>query len=349
MTNFIIQKSVSLTPNSYISKQDTTRLKGLAILIMLIHHLFLNTEKCIDMKGIIQINQLPLAYYLGIAGSVCVDIYLILSGYGLWIGYQNQHKTNNIKRILKLFLLVSFVGLIFYPWHTLLNPSLGWTFGIKEILACCLGFRPYNIEWWFIFPWVLVCITSNYIFSAMNKYNWKIVFIIAALSYPLAILLLHFTLKLAIDDTWFGHLLLELFFALKFVFPFVSGSLLAKTGFLKYCLQATLLPKILLWILLIITAITIMSFDTHKLIHVPFAILFCLCFVSIKSKILYILGVKSTEMWLCHTFFCYYYFSSFYYSLTYPIVILSALIITSFISALIIQKSFNQIYQRIGI
>lgn len=60
-----------------ITKDETLMLKGIAIVMMLSHHLFPHLPN---------IGTLPL--YLLIFGKVCVAIFVLLSGYGLGMSYQ---------------------------------------------------------------------------------------------------------------------------------------------------------------------------------------------------------------------------------------------------------------------
>ena len=62
-----------------LTKQHTTTIKGLAILIMVWHHLFLN---CYDYGHIIQLS--------GAAGKICVALFLFLSGYGVTITFRKR-------------------------------------------------------------------------------------------------------------------------------------------------------------------------------------------------------------------------------------------------------------------
>ncbi len=64
-----------------LSKSDTTAIKGIAILLMLWHHLFLNTIA----YGI-------LTHSLAVVFKVCVALFLFVSGYGLTKQYSQLEK-----------------------------------------------------------------------------------------------------------------------------------------------------------------------------------------------------------------------------------------------------------------
>jgi len=64
------------------SSTDSFILKGIAICLMLWHHLF-TTIECGEV-----------ALYWGRLGKVCVSIFLFVSGYGLYVQYSKVNFTN---------------------------------------------------------------------------------------------------------------------------------------------------------------------------------------------------------------------------------------------------------------
>lgn len=89
-----------------ISRQQTKMLKGIAVLMLMYHHLFLTAERtsmCFFLTG--EIGR-KLIMYSTLTGKLCVSIFLILSGYG--ISESCMHKSGgvclkeNLRRIYKL-------------------------------------------------------------------------------------------------------------------------------------------------------------------------------------------------------------------------------------------------------
>lgn len=83
-----------------ISKNDTKMLKGVAILFMLLLHLFCRKE----VNGLYEtfpvINGVPFVYYIGLFGDACVPIYCFVSGYGLFMVHSKEHKSNNVSCVI---------------------------------------------------------------------------------------------------------------------------------------------------------------------------------------------------------------------------------------------------------
>ena len=66
-----------------LSLKDTNILKGLAIMLMLVHHLFWKQNGLYDDVHLIR--DLYLVNQIGVFSKVCVAIFVFLSGYGLTI------------------------------------------------------------------------------------------------------------------------------------------------------------------------------------------------------------------------------------------------------------------------
>ena len=85
-----------------ISKNDMKMLKGVAILFMLLLHLFCRKKVGDLYETYPLINDVPLIYYLALFGDACVPIFCFASGYGLFVSFQNgkiDHSKNG-NRIL---------------------------------------------------------------------------------------------------------------------------------------------------------------------------------------------------------------------------------------------------------
>ena len=100
-----------------LTKNQIKMTKGIAILFMLLLHLFCTKTYEGLYIPLIFIGDTPLIYYLALFGDCCVAIYCFCSGYGLMVGYQNN-RTNyhkrNILRLAKLYLNYWIISCCFY-------------------------------------------------------------------------------------------------------------------------------------------------------------------------------------------------------------------------------------------
>ena len=156
-----------------LSKVDTASVKGVAILIMLWHHLFLNAPEFGTFTD-----------SLAVVSKVCVALFLFVSGYGLTKQYGSL-KRRNVESTAK-FLGRRFVNFFSQYWFCfilviLVGNLCGYTFheaypATRNVFKCIIldafgqmGYDSYLKSWWFnkmiLQPWVvfplLYLIVSN--------------------------------------------------------------------------------------------------------------------------------------------------------------------------------------------
>jgi len=110
-------------------KKQTLSLKGVAILIMIFHHLFLGILQMADAYGI---NCFPISqnriHGLAVFGKVCIYMFAFVSGYGLWIDYSRTRDSKSvgkwmIERYIKTFSAYWFIFVIEFIYH-IVNTNL---------------------------------------------------------------------------------------------------------------------------------------------------------------------------------------------------------------------------------
>ena len=148
--------------------RQTNICKGLAVMILVFHHMFRYSP--VDFVPLIKIGDLSLAYRLADLGHVCVAVFLILSGYGLYKSYCSFERKNGGKlsvrhdlvfiknHLLKLMFGFWFIYILFVPLGMLMGRSfieiyqgnpfymLFDFFGVADLT----GTPTYNQTWWFM-------------------------------------------------------------------------------------------------------------------------------------------------------------------------------------------------------
>lgn len=169
-----------------LTKSESLQLKGSAILIMVLLHLF-NRQENID-KCIISINLLgePLVSQLAKFVEICVPLYLFLSGYGLYLLFEKNNTISPLKRVLKLYLIFWSCFIVFISLGCFLVPELypgSWKIFIENFIAWKTS---YNWEWWFIFPYVLLICVSNILFACIRRWNFFTSFLFSCVVYVIS-------------------------------------------------------------------------------------------------------------------------------------------------------------------
>lgn len=208
------------------SKIDTQCMKGVAILFMVFAHLFNNLHLCSLSTPLVYVGDEPLVHIL-IYGMNPVMFFIFLSGYGLFLSYQQGHGKliSNVRRCLKLYIHYWIILAIFLPIGCIIKGSDVYPESLKLLLENMFGWKStYNHEAWFLFPYVLLALSSSYLFKWLDKAK------------PLQIFLLVFATYLGerVSSRFSGDLRtvsillyqLDCYFTL--LFPFILGYLAAK-------------------------------------------------------------------------------------------------------------------------
>lgn len=159
-----------------LSRSDTTAIKGIAILLMLWHHLFLNTMAYGN-----------LTHSMAVVFKVCVALFLFVSGYGLTKQYSQLEKPyfkNTVKfllrRYINFFLSYWFSFVLVVVVGNVCGHSFSEAYPVgRNLLKCVLldaagqmGYNSYLNPWWFnkmiiqlylVFPILFLIIRNKYL------------------------------------------------------------------------------------------------------------------------------------------------------------------------------------------
>ncbi len=321
-------------------------LKGVAILMMLWHHLFWSEHYTIfyTLSGL-TLSGKPLEV---MTGAFCdpVMLFVFISGYGLYKSYARSQRSvsatsvqsfvGNIKRGLRLYI---------HYWITLaiFLPIAGYMFGYERypqslhfLLLHLIGIATtYNTEVWFLLPYVLLMVFSGVFYKFISRWHWAIG--------------LAFALALHIAQTTEDHFFVHITYQQKPMFlAFLLGMIAAKTvdsdkmrAFFKdrVLLGYTLLLGVCLLFGVSLLCLKFVLLLSSGLIRPFFAAAFCILFASlphtaIVDKVLVALGKRSTSMWFIHSWFCYTLCHDFIYSFKYAIPIFLVLVIISYVCSI---------------
>lgn len=337
-----------------ITKEQTQQIKGIAIILMIFLHLFNNPNIVNFCHPIFFIGDTPLVTIIARSCNP-VGYFLIMSGYGLSYVYEHgslgvnhiQEKTKpQLKRLFKLYRTYWFVLLIFVPIGFIINP-VKYPGSVTDIISNITGWNTtYNAEMWFLFPYVMLSITSYGIFKLMDKLGNKLAFICSAILYFVSCFIIS---RYIAPNNLYHKPYVALLTYFDLLLSFVIGALFYRldlsslTNKLQSNQQGTLIMLILLFCSHFITSFQ--GFNPF------FEALIIFLFLQLRtrkyiSSLLQELGDKSTIMWMVHTYFAYYLFHDLIYGFKYPIIIFLVISIFSYIIAFSLQKLIGIIWKR---
>ena len=306
----------------FFSKDSADIIKGLAIVLMVIHHTFAFPNRIQNVEYVLLFNNLEL--YIAEFGRICVFIYLFLSGYGLcyYTSKNNGISYKNIfKRILNLLKIYWIVMFIFVPLGFILNI---YKFNIKEfIMNFTTLSSSYNLEWWFINTYIILILIFPILYKLIrNRSIMKIIGI--SLVIHLTSIAIYIVMP-SIDSILITRILrLVLIYQLYFIIGYIccEHKLLDKLN--KYMIRKRL-DNLMIQTLLILICILIRKVTSISDFIIGPIIIYSSLIVIKKIKIENIfkfLSNHSTNIWLIHSFFCYYYFQKIAFYPKYSILII---------------------------
>lgn len=316
-----------------LTVHDTSVMKGVAILLMLFLHLFNGLDNVALCMTCVSINDIPLVHLLTRCANP-VPFYIILSGYGLYISYV-KGKVNNLKRVTRLYVhywisMIIFVTIGFLLCGSDIYPGSG-----VKILENVTGWHTtYNGQIWFLFPYVLVTISSPVIFKFIDKFNPWAAFIATGVIYFLAYCAVSFY---GVTYLYSHQLAYMPVLYLSFLFPFSVGVIMSKYDIIGKVNIKGYIALVLLLVLVVLRCCV----DT-RFFDPLYAAIFIMLFMQINrprwlDSFLNEMGRRSTSMWFVHSYFCYHLFKSFIYGFKYPIVIFIVLLAVSYLTAVVID------------
>ena len=318
---------------TYFDREDTKVIKGIAILLMLAHHLWAFPDRIYGggFTAILSVFGMPLSVFIGKFGKICVSLYFFLSGYGLYKSSRGK-KLDILLRLKGLYSSYWKVFFLFIPIAFLFfsnqpeyceEASLCFRYAAlsnREFISNVLGITcTYNSEWWFFRAYVVALLTFPFLNRIMDNrpvvYNIAgiIVFSILETNVFPAIGQLE-VLGSPMNNVLYSSLFCQ---SSPFITCFWMGILMAREDLLGKVREGLINNHLLnpitdIIVLACIPYLENCVFGSYlDFLFVPAVILFSLDLLERCNwvrKILHALGAQSTNMWLIHSFFCYYFY-----------------------------------------
>lgn len=347
--------------NLELTKEQMNITKGVAILFMVLLHLFCTKQYEGLFTPLIMVGETPLVYYFALFADCCVAIYCFASGYGLMFNYLKndkvQYNKGNRKRILNLYInywiiLIIFVAIL----GTLLGrfdifANYGMTF-----LLTVLAIQPaYNGAWWFVTTYIILVLLSRIINRVIIKFPVGIVLPVTFILYFIGYLQRMKTV-LEFSNPILTWLVTQLGLLGTSLLPFVVGAIFAhRKVYSKIVVMSKKIgggAQLNCICILIIVAMIIAHGFVESLFVAPFTgivfiVVFNLMYKPKKLEVLLLyISKHSTNIWLTHMFFYMIYFKDYIYMMKYSVLIFIWLIFICIMCSYVVMWIQNMIVKR---
>lgn len=345
-----------------LNKSDIRKTKGLAILFMIILHLFQRLNYQELYTPLFFVCGKPVVYYLGLLSDCCVSIYCFCSGYAQYILYRTHGNSNfkdNFIRVGKLLINYWIIVCSFSLLGSVLNSTERIPGNFKEFISnFFLISKSYNGAWWFVLTYILLMLFSAKINRVVEKYSSILIVSVSGVFFVST----HFLKEgheSFLGNGAIGWLALQMVLLLNSLFPYLLGSVFIKekiySKIKNIVKRGANIYTLNFFMILVFVAVTIGHAMVPSSIVAPCTgVIVIIAFNIIESKyidrIFGFLGKHSTNIWLTHMFFYTEIFDSLVFKAKYPIIILGFILILTILTSYIINSLYYPLinaYQKV--
>ncbi|MDR1564879.1 MAG: acyltransferase [Oscillospiraceae bacterium] len=314
------------TKNAF-SKEESAMLKGLALIFMLLLHLFNRREIDGLYDVFLYTKGGPLLVYLTFACDAVIPIFCFVSGYGLYLSQQKKGSifAGNLKRIFRflsdywiILIVFSIVGVIMHSSRLPVN-------FITFLGNASTVFISYCGAWWYVPQYVILVVVSPLLIRLVKRLPfWAVL----AVSFALYCVGYAGGIMDVLPNVNMATVLFYNFGRCQF--PFLIGVIFAnKNVFASIDVHLSKLSsklRNLVCILILIATWALRMLVNSLFLSVFSAVFIIIAFVFLsKAKpikwLLLFLSGHSTNVWLIHMFFYQILFSKLVFYPQIPIVI----------------------------
>ena len=350
-----------ISKNDEFSKTHTQVIKGIAIVMMLIHHCFLDEGRYGGMGVIFKPFSEELTVLLAAFFKICVGIFVFITAYGITMKMKKMSKEYDISRkdqikmtinryisLMAGFLFIFVISAIFcfimdkghlkaYANDNVLNEIQYFILDGLGI-ASLFGTPTLNGTWWYMSLAIVIIALIPLIIKMYNKYG----FIVSS------VVIFFVTHTFAIDNfnmtRWIFTVLLGIVVADKNILVRLKNLKLfgIKNTNINKCIKFVINTAILVLLVYLRQKMDDTLFEFKDGFIPFFVIYYCYEFITplkYVSNVFAYLGKHSMNIFLLHTFIRSTYFKSFTYSFKYPLIIVLVLLILSLgVSIIFVDK-----------
>lgn len=327
-----------------ITKRDSKMLKGVAILSMLMLHLFCRREN-LPYTPLLWIGGTPLIYYFGLFGDICVAVYCFVSGYAHYLQSSKAELQQRWKRLLR-FMIPFWVIAVVFSLIGLLAGNSVIPGSIKEFLLNCLTVKnSYNGAWWYANTYILLVALQPLSRKFVERSPAWLVILLTFAFYTVSYGIRFWGLG-ACDSGILSWIISHIGLLGTSYFPYAIGMLFCKKqviSLLRQRLTAINVRNIYIFTVLMFTGMIVVHGMVQSLFVAVITatvtiILLCVCPLPKRlTSLLCYLGEHSTNIWLVHMFFYSVLFEGFVFCAKYPISVFLLLLLASLASSYVIK------------
>lgn len=355
-----------------LNKNNTLMLHGIAILMMVYHHLFINGNTWFVNEGKSLFNFLNFLnfgkaetaqYTFAWFCKICVAVFAFTSGYAMFVQFENRCKGNlNIKTMLKYclqrfwsFYKKYFLCFVFFVGYEYLTGNRdGFDYSLSNVILSLIGIRAsFNGTLWYVAVYYRMLLLSPIFYLILKKIkvrDYLIIIGIGVISVIIAFISGNGFVYLKSISTFIQN------FVIIYILIFAEGMFCARYNWIDIIgSKLNMFTSILLLLVTYIARVLLIRAPSDSLFDLVLTIPFIVSVTKIVSKcniltkVLCFFGKYSSYIWYCHAYFYSYLFFNLVLRCDQSIIVFIQVIIYSLIISFIftlIEKSLDKLIQK---
>lgn len=352
---------IVLTTDNLYGKQDAIMTKGMAIICMVVLHLFCRTGKDVFGTPLLWLNETtPLVSWFGFFAEVCVPIYSLCAGYAQQYMEQQGKLSwkSNVRRIRKLLVNYWIILVLFCGIGFLLDIDSSIPGSLTAFIKSIFLLHSYNGAWWYLNTYILLLLIPPQILLWLVKklkYQYGLIFcLVLQVGW-------YFITRLNMIPSILPEISVAVFLEKEIVnlisiLPYIwCGAFLCKGRLVEKCYswmrrhisdKSYNLVLLLLWGTLFICTNLIHKAVIFGIVSVLSFLIFNLLRKSKSVKMIFLfLGKHSTNIWLTHMFFYACLFKGLVIIVRYPLFILLFMLLLCIMTSYVVMGIEGIIYK----
>lgn len=343
-----------------LTKEDTLHFKGVAILGMVLLHLFCRLGN-LPYTPLIWIGKIPLIYYVGLFGDFCVPVYCFCSGYAHFLLQEKQgrHYAHRIPGKILRFLVNYWIVVVLFSGLGMLFDRSGTVPGSFSTFVgnMLLVGMSYNGAWWFVTTYLFLLILSPISFQIAKKLHGVLLLALSGIIY-FAAYCFRFQYTVQLSNPMLNWIWQQLILFGTSQFPYLIGMVAFRyhipdkiRGYFQ-----THRHTVLKWTIVI--GLPLLAFIGHGIVQsvivAPFTAVMILVSLTLAplpkwlAAVLAFLGKHSTNIWFVHMFFYLTLFPGLVFHAKYPLLITVLMFALCIGTSYLIEMIYKPICKTIG-
>lgn len=298
-----------------LTKNDTQKCKGIAIIGMVMLHMFCRLDN-LPYSPLIWIGDTPLIYYLGLLGDVCVPIFCFCSEYAHYLLYDQfgkKYKNRIPNKLLRFLCNYWIVVVLFSVLGLICGKSAVIPGSLSEFLGNIFLYKmSYNGAWWFVLTYIFLLLLSPALAKLVKKTKGYLSLVIIAVSgiiYFIAYIIRFDIVPIQLENLVLDWILTQMVLLGTSQLTYMIGMVCRKYSLVTKLRKAADKTYIRVLVSVISLCVLLLHCVIPSAFLAPFTalatlrILIVTRFPKVIEMPLCFLGKHSTNIWLIHMFF----------------------------------------------